>query len=139
MWKAQVVFAGEQWGATGSDVSHVTGSDVSHVIGSDVSHRNRKKNLRMCKKKKVRRENDVISSYDVSSGHVTVVTSGYSVTSSHVTDITSGYGFTSGHMTDVTSGSTEQQPQYSQSNDEKPYYILKTNNPCFLVLGTSML
>ena len=83
--------------------------------------------------------NDVISSYDVSSGHVNGVTSGYSVTSSHVTDITSGYGFTSGHMTDVTSGSTEQQPQYSQSNDEKPYYILKTNNPCFLVLGTSML
>jgi hypothetical protein len=30
-------------------------------------------------------------------------------------------------MTDVTSGSTEQ--QYSQSNDEESYYILKTNNP----------
>ena len=62
MWKAQVVFAGEQWGATGSDVSHVTGSDVSHVTGSDVSHvirsdvshRNRKNFLRMCKKKKAR-------------------------------------------------------------------------------------
>jgi hypothetical protein len=28
----KVVFEGEQWGATGSDV---TGSDVSHVTGSD--------------------------------------------------------------------------------------------------------
>jgi hypothetical protein len=37
------------------------------------------------------------------------------------TDVTSGY--------DVTSGSTEQQQQqqsYSYSNDEEPYYILKT-------------
>jgi hypothetical protein len=39
----KVVFEGEQWGATGSDmtgsdVSHVTRSDVSHVTRSDVSH-----------------------------------------------------------------------------------------------------
>jgi hypothetical protein len=27
----KVAFEGEQWGATGSDVSHETGSDVSHV------------------------------------------------------------------------------------------------------------
>ena len=40
MVTAQLVFAGEQWGATGSDVtgSDMTGSDVSHVTGSDVSH-----------------------------------------------------------------------------------------------------
>jgi hypothetical protein len=49
------------------------------------------------------------------------------VTSGHETNVTSGYDVTSGHMTDVTSGSTEQ--QYSQSNDEESYYILKTNNP----------
>jgi hypothetical protein len=64
---------------------------------------------------------DVTSGYDITSGHITDVTSGYGVTSSHVTDVTSGY--------DVTSGSTEQQQQYSQSNNEEPYYILKTNNP----------
>jgi hypothetical protein len=34
MGTAQAIFAGEQWGATGSDV---TGSDVSHVTGSDVT------------------------------------------------------------------------------------------------------
>jgi hypothetical protein len=68
--------------------------------------------------RKKRGGNDV-TSYDV--------TSGYDITSDHVTDVTSGYGVTSGHMIDVTSGSTEQ--QYSQTNDEEPYYILKTNNP----------
>jgi hypothetical protein len=57
------------------------------------------------------------------------VTSGYDITSGHITDVTSGYGVTSSHVTDVTSGSTEQQQQYSQSNNEEPYYILKTNNP----------
>ena len=31
----KLLFAGEQWGATGSDM---TGSDVSHVTRSDVSH-----------------------------------------------------------------------------------------------------
>ena len=35
MGTAQAIFAGEQWGATGS---HVTGNDVSHVTGSDVIH-----------------------------------------------------------------------------------------------------
>jgi hypothetical protein len=36
----KVAFEGEQWGATGSEVtaSDVTGSDVSHETGSDVSH-----------------------------------------------------------------------------------------------------
>jgi hypothetical protein len=57
------------------------------------------------------------------------VTSGYDITSGHITDVTSGYGGTSSHVTDVTSGSTEQQQQYSQSNNEELYYILKTNNP----------
>ena len=89
---------------------------------------------------------------DVTSGHVTDVTSG------HLTDVTSGH-VTSVHVTsgdvlsgDVTSGSTPfpkfrstdqtpnmRLPSYSQSNDEEPYYILKTNNPFFFVLGTSIL
>jgi hypothetical protein len=68
------------------------------------------------------------------------------VTTGHVTDVTSDYGVTSGHVTDVTSSyvatsiTTEQQhPQYSQSNDEESYYILKTNNPLLFFLRTSML
>ena len=74
--------------------------------------------------RKKRGENYVISC-DVTFGHVTDVTSGYGVTCGNVTDVTSGY--------DITSGSTEQQQrQYSQSNDDESYYILKTNNPfCF--------
>ncbi|NYT46520.1 MAG: hypothetical protein H0A75_01265 [Candidatus Methanofishera endochildressiae] len=47
--------------------------------------------------RKKRGENDVTSSYDVTSAHVTDVTSGYDVTSTHVTDVTSGH---------ITSGST---------------------------------
>jgi hypothetical protein len=77
---------------------------------------------------------------------VTDVTSDYGVTSGHVTDVTFGYEDTSGRVTDVTSSyvatsiSTEQQdPQYSQSNDEESYYILKTNNPLLFFLRTSML
>jgi hypothetical protein len=110
--------------------------------------------------KKKARENDVTS------GHVTDVTSGHAtdVTSGNVTDSSSGH-VTSGDVIsgDVTSGSTPfpklwwptgpqtsrstdqtpnmRLPQYSHSNDEEPYYILKTNNPflfCFVNLYTVM-
>ena len=95
-------------------------------------------------KRKKARENDVTSGHviNVTSGHSTDVTSGH-VTSVHVTsgDVLSG---------DVTSDSTPF-PNYDglqilktvevlikpltcgcrniHSNDEKLYYILKTNNP----------
>ena len=107
--------------------------------------------------RKKRGGNDVTSGYDVTSGHVTDVTSG------HMTDVTSGH-VTSDHVIsgdvisgDVTSGSTPfpnvcwptgpqtsrgtdqtpnmRLPQYSHSNDEEPYYILKTNNPFLFCFG----
>ena len=113
------------------------------------------------KKKKKHGENDVTSGYDVTSGHVTDVTSGHvtrhfrSLDWRHFRSRDVLFG-------DVTFGSTPfpnydglqilktvevlirphymRLPQYSQSNDEEHYYILKTNNPffCFGNLNTVM-
>ena len=45
--------------------------------------------------------------------------------------LTDGYTplLTDGYTPLLTDGYTPLQQQYSQSNEEEPYYILKTNNP----------
>jgi hypothetical protein len=88
-------------------------------------------------------ENDVTSDYDITSGHVTDVISGHMISD----DVTSGSVISVtllpvAHLSQIMmaymsskQSSTDQAPnmppppQYSQSNDEEPYYILKTNNP----------
>ena len=47
----------------------------------------------------------------------------------HLSQIMMAYRSSKQSSTDQTHSMPPQQPQYSQSNDEEPYYILKTNNP----------
>jgi hypothetical protein len=75
---------------------------------------------------------DVITGSDVTSGHVTNVTSDdTSLQVAHLSQIMMAYRSSKQLSTDQTPNippPPPPSPQCSQSNDEEPYYILKTDN-----------